>query len=437
MRLSILLTALLSSTALAAPNSDQGWSQWRGPLGTGAAPAANPPLKWSDSENIRWKVEVPGAGNGSPVVWEDRVYVMTAIPFGEEIEVDEGESRGRMKKIVPNRKQRFTLLAYNRKDGSLAWQSVAIEKLPHEGTHGDGTWAPASPVTDGEHIFAHFGSRGLHAFDMDGKKLWEKQFGEMTTRNGFGEGASPALWGDTIVVQWDHEGPSFIAALDKNTGEELWRRERDEVTSWATPLITTIDGKAQVIANGTTRIRGYDLLNGETLWECGGMTTNAIPTPVLHDDRMVYVMSGFRGSKLVAIDLKQAQGDITDGDAVVWSLDRNTPYVPSPLLLDDTLYFLKSNSGILTAVNRKTGELVFGPQRLEGVANAYASPVGAAGRVYVVDREGTTEVIEHGSEYKVLATNVLSDNIDASPALIDDELYLRGAKYLYCISESK
>jgi len=398
-------------------------------------------VTWSEEENVRWKVEIPGQGKSTPVIWGERLYLTTAEQIGEPVEVEpEPEpsgrrgGRGHMRGVKPTHVMRFQLLALNREDGSVAWRATATEKLPGEGTHRDGTWASGSAVTDGERIIAHFGSQGIFAFDMQGKKLWEKQLGQMSTRASFGEGTSPALYGDSVVVQWDHEGPSFIVVLEAATGEERWRRERDEVTSWATPLVVEVDGRPQVIANGTERMRAYDLETGKTVWELGGMTTNAIPTPV-YSGGVAYLMSGFRGSAAVAIRLSGARGDLTDSEHVLWRFERDTPYVPSPLLVEGELYFLKSNSGILTVLDIEQGEKLLGPQRLPRVANVYASPVSAAGRVYLVGRDGETEVLELGGERRFLATNLLDERFDASPALAGGELYLRGEKFLYCLAE--
>jgi outer membrane protein assembly factor BamB len=431
-----LLLAALGLVPLQLAAGQGHWPQWRGPLGSGESPDATPPLKWGEDLNIRWRVALPGRGKGTPIVFGERVYVLAAEGVGEKLAAgdDGGGGRGRMRGIKPEQKQRFLVMALERKDGAVAWQDTAIEMLPHEGTHGDGTWASASAVTDGERLIAFFGSRGIFAYDMSGKRLWEKQLGEMQTRNAFGEGTTPALHGDTVVVQWDHEGPSFIVALDAKTGEEKWRQPRDEQTCWATPVITEVDGKLQVIANGTNRVRGYDLATGKVVWECGGMTTNAIPSPIVQDG-VCYVMSGYRGAQLHAIKLSGAKGDISGKENVLWSHDRDTPYVPSGLLADGKLYFFKSNSGVLSSLDIETGEAVFGPERMQTVANVYASPVAAAGHVYVVSRDGETEVLDAGAEYKVLATNTLDDAFDASPALAGRELYLRGEQHLYCIAE--
>lgn len=429
----IALVALSFSSNNTPTDYAKNWPQWRGPHANGVAAHANPPLEWSESKNIRWKIEVPGKGLSSPIVWGDRIFITTAIaiePNSAAAPADEGRRRG----IAPTGKYKFVLLALARRDGKILWERTALEALPHEGTHNDGSWASNSAITDGEHVIAHFGSRGIFCYDLQGKPVWQKDLGDMTTRNGFGEGSSPALHGNTLVINWDHEGESFIVALDKRTGKELWRAIRDEITSWSTPLIVTHAGKAQVIVSATNRVRSYDLTNGALLWESGGMTVNAIPSPVTTEG-MVYVTSGFRGSALRAIRLAEAKGDLANSNAVVWKYDQDTPYVPSPLLYEDKIYFLKVNSGILSCLNAKTGEVHYGPQRLEEIANIYASPVGAAQRVYLTGRDGMTLVLKHGAAFEVLARNKLDDDIDASPALVEREIYLRGRKFLYCIAE--
>jgi outer membrane protein assembly factor BamB len=337
--------------------------------------------------------------------------------------------------IAPTKAQAFQVLAYQREDGKLRWQTTVREEFPHEGTHQDGSYAANSAVTDGERIYAFFGSRGLYCLDMKGQKLWEKDLGQMAIKMGFGEGASPALHGDRLVVNWDHEAGSFIAAIDKKTGRELWRTPRDEKTTWATPLVVAQGGTRHVITSASSRVRGYDLETGRQLWEGPGLTPNAIPTPV-SDGEIVYLTSGFRGSALLAVKLAAAKGDLTGSPAILWRYDQDTPYVPSPLLFAGGLYFLKSNSAILTRLDAGSGEKHFSA-RVEGLENIYASPVAAANRVYVTDRAGATAVLEAGREMKVLALNKLQDGFDASPAVAGDDIYLRGRRHLYRISEAK
>ena len=411
---------------------------WRGPLASGVAPYGDPPIEWNENKNIRWKIEIPGRGHATPIVWGDTVFVTTAIKTDKQVEFEQTEQPPRRRRRgPPNIKtsniHKFIIFAISRSHGSILWQKTVREELPHEGTHPTGSWASNSPVTDGEHVYAYFGSHGLYCFDMEGNLQWEKDFGDMTIRRSFGEGSSPTLYGEVIVINWDHEGDSFIIALDKRTGEKLWKVDRDEITSWSTPIAVEHDGKPQVIVSATHRTRSYDLATGDVIWECGGMTHNTIPSPVTANG-MVYVTSGFRGNALQAIQLAAAKGDISSSESVVWEHDRDAPYVPSPLLYDDMLYFLKHNKGILSCFSARTGEAYYGPQRLQGLTEVYASPVGASNRVYLADRDGAILVIKHGPKFEVLTKNMLDDGFDASPAIVDNEIYLRGRKYLYCIA---
>lgn len=427
--LSLALAATLTIAAAAqrpgAPRAAGGlsnWPQWRGPERTGVSTSAKPPTEWSETRNIRWKIDVPGRGAASPIVWGDRVYVLTAVPADRA-----AGGRGL---------HRFLVMAVNRKDGKVAWQQTAKEEPPHEGVHQEfGTMASPSAVTDGEHLIASFESRGLYAYDMNGKPVWQKDLGDKRMRNEFGEGSTPALHKDRLFVVWDHQGESFIVALNKRTGDELWRAKRDEIDSWATPLVVEHGGRAQVVTGAMRGVRAYDAETGQIVWQTGGLTMNPIPSPVAADG-MVILMSGFRGNSLKAIRLADAKGDITGTPAIAWTLDRDTPYVPSPLLYDGILYFLKSNNALLSALDAKTGKPYYQARRIEALpSNVFASPVGAAGRVYVVGQEGTAVVLKHGPALDVLATNKLDDRFDASPALVDGEMYLRGYKNLYCIAE--
>ena len=411
-------------TVLAAPGDDF-WPQWRGPLATGVSTTAKPPTEWSESKNVRWKVEIPGRGTSTPVLWGDRVYVLTAAPVGAELAASHTTARGPM---------RYMVLALDRKTGKTVWERTAREEAPHEGTHQQfGSYASSSAVTDGEVIIASFESRGIYAYDMNGKQLWSVDLGDKKMRNEFGEGSTPALYKDKVFVVWDHQGESFIAALDRRTGKEVWRKNRQEIDSWATPLVVEHSGKAQVVTGAQNRVRSYDTETGEMVWEAAGLTPNPIPSPVAADG-MVYLMSGYRGNNLKAVRLGDAKGDITGTPALVWSVDRDTPYVPSPLLYNDVLYFLKGNTGVLSAFDAKTGKPHYQVQRIEGVSSVFASPVGADGKVFVLGQDGAAAVLKQGPTYEVIATNKLDDKFDASPALAGNEMYLRGYRYLYCVA---
>jgi outer membrane protein assembly factor BamB len=430
------------------------WATWRGPGGTGEA-IGNPPTEWSEEKNIKWKAALPGLGNSTPIVWQDRMYLTTAIQteeVGDSVKAPEeaaregagGQRPGRRgrrggrrggfgNRAAPTKVFDFRVICLNRKDGTEIWSKSVNRAVPHEGGHATGSQASNSPITDGQRIYAHFGSRGIHCLSMAGDVLWSKDLGTMRTRNQFGEGSSPALAGNSLIINWDHEGDSFICALDTLTGKELWRQPRKEVTSWSTPVITKADGKTLAIVSATGQSCAYDVKNGDIIWSTTGMTTNAIPTPIVRDG-IAYLMSGFRGAALQAIKIAGAKGDITDSNHMLWQHNRQTSYVPSALLYGKHIYFLRSNSGVLSCVNIETGEAAFEGQRLAGLRTVYSSPVGASNKVYLPSREGVTKVFKAGATYQELATNELDDVFDASPIIIGDELYLRGHKSLYCIS---
>ena len=416
--------------ATADQTAERFWAQWRGPYATGVSKFANPPTEWSETKNIRWKVEIPGRGSSSPVIWGDRIYVLSAVPAGAS-GPSAHQPRGG---VTPRDVHRFVVLAIDRRSGRTIWERTAAEAKPHEASHQEnGTYASSSAITDGKRVYAWFESQGMYVYDMDGTLLWSKDLGDKTMRNQFGEGSTPVLAGDRLVIVWDHLGGSFIVSLDAASGRELWRQTRDEIDTWATPLVVEQGGHKQAIVPGKNKIRSYDLETGAIVWESKGTTMNPIPSPVFGDG-MVFVTSGFQGNNLKAIRLASAKGDITSTESIVWTLDRDTPYVPSPLLYDNVLYLLKTNSGILSAFDAPTGKPHYQLQRLDGLPEVFSSPVGANGRVYIAARDGVTHVIRHGSTYELIAKNKLDDGFDASPALVGDAIYLRGYQNLYCIA---
>lgn len=421
------------------------WQRWRGPETNGTSLTANPPIEWGPEKHVEWKAAVPGKGSATPVVWGDRIYLVTAVKTDRRAEVEESAAEsvepapegsrrtgfGRASAEAPSNYYQFIVLCYDLETGDEVWQTVAAEEVPHEPGHETNTFASASPVTDGTHVFVSFGSRGIFCFDMDGNKQWERDLGKMETRAGFGEGSSPALHGGVLVVPWDHEGQSFVVALDAASGATLWESQRDERTTWATPLITEYRGRTQVITNGT-RVRSYDLATGELIWECGGQVQNPIPSPIRFKDSVI-CMTGFRGNAIYSISL-DAQGDVTDTAKVLWRREDAAPYVPSAALYQGRLYLTKANNAIVTSIDAETGEVILPQQRLPGIRALYASPVAAADRIYFTGRDGTTVVIKHDDALEVIATNAIGENVDASPALVGERLILRGDQHLYSIA---
>jgi outer membrane protein assembly factor BamB len=414
-----LLGCFLSFPSLARGDN---WPHWRGDSGNGLSLTAHPPTRWSDKLNVKWKVEIPGSSSGSPIVWEDRVFVVTA------------ESTSAGGQSVPDLELQFKLLCFERNTGKKMWEQTAVVAKPHEGTHATNGFASASPCTDGQHVYAHFGSRGLFCYTLSGELKWSRtDFPPMTMRSGFGEGSSPTLAGDKILVPWDHEEQSFLYALNKTSGETAWQVKRDEPSCWATPLVVTYQGKQQIIMNGQTAVRCYDLETGQELWRCGGQTERPAASAVTQGD-MVFVGSGFRGSFLGAFRLG-GSGDIQSSTHVVWTLNSDTPDIASPLLSGGRLYFYKGKTGQLSCVDAATGAPHFEAARVLGTDTTYASPIAAGGYIYLTGRSGTTMVIRDGEKLEIVSKNSVGETVDATPAPVDNQLFIRGEKHLFCIQE--
>lgn len=472
----LVVLMVLLSLGLGVANGANNWPTWRGPDLMGVAPEGNPPLKWSETENVKWKVKLVGdASNSSPIIWGDQIFFQTAVDTGikddtplpqQEMQrpnrpprgpggeggrpgerpgprpgMREGRGRGRggrpgggrgpggFGRSTPTTQYKFNLVCLNRQNGEVLWEDTVCQLKPHQGHHRDHGFASFSPVTDGEYIWASFGSRGLYCYDLEGKQIWSKELPQLRTV--FGEAGSLTLAGDAVIVVCDQQDESFIFAFDKKTGKLLWKKAREEDTSYATPFPVKVNGKLQVIASATDRVRAYDVQTGNVIWECGGQTRNVVPTPVAGYG-MVYCASGFRGSALQAIKLV-ATGDLTDSDAIAWQVNEATPYVPSLLLYEGRIYACSVNKEIVSCYDAKTGKAHFVKQTLDGVKGIYASPTAAGGRIYFVGRNGVTNVLKPSDSFEILAVNTLNDKIDCSPAFVGDEMYLKGKEYLYCI----
>ena len=419
-----MLRSLLCCVCVLAQSSvsrAENWPHWRGPAGNGTSATANPPTQWSSTENVKWKTAIPGRGSGSPVIWNDRVFVVSAA-----------RTDGKPNSGSPEELQ-FVVHCFNRADGTVLWSKIATTATPHQETHSTNGFASASPCTDGEHVYTHFGSRGLYCYTMDGDLKWKRDdFGAMNTRNGFGEGSSPTIDGNTIYVPWDHEGPSYLYALNKLTGETIWRADRDEPTCWATPLVIEHEGKKQVVMNGQTCARSYDAETGQELWRCGGQTERPAASAV-YDGSLVFVTSGFRGAYMGAFQ-PSGRGNIEGTPSVVWSVDRDTPDIASPLLSGGRIYFYKGKGGQLTCLDAATGKPHYSAERIDGITSTYASPIASAGYVFLTGRSGTTVVIKDSPILSVVASNTVNETVDATPAVVDNELFIRGETHLFCIS---
>ncbi len=430
----LVMAAILVGRGAAAADH---WPHWRGPNADGTAPTAKPPLTWdgASGKNVVWKAPLTGRGSATPIVWGNTIFVVAAAKtdrVATAAELPKPTLDFKRNTTAPSHYYRFLVSAFDRATGKPLWEKVAAEKVPHEGHHETHSYAAGSPTTDGDRLYVSFGSFGLLCYDLAGERLWTRELGLLNTRLGWGEAVTPVVHEGKLLVNWDQEGDSALYCLNAKTGETIWRAARDEKSTWTTPLVVEHGGRTQVILNGATRIRSHDLKTGEVIWSCSGMTVNPIPSALRYGDAAI-VMSGYRGAAAVSIPLA-SKGELEPSQAN-WFHKKATPYVPSPVLAGDKLYFTEANLNLLTVLDAKTGKPVFERERLPGVRQFYASPVSAGARLYFTDRDGVTVVLKPGDALDVLATNKLGDPVDASPVPVGDRLYLRGEKFLWCIGE--
>jgi outer membrane protein assembly factor BamB len=428
--------ALCTAAAGAAQSGTAGqghWPQWRGPALNGVAPG-DAPLQWSDASNVAWKVEIPGRGFSSPIVWGDKLFLTTAVPTGKPATSSEGGPGPGGNAGVGE--HRFVVMAVDRRSGKTLWEQTATTATPHEGYHRTyGSFASNNSATDGQRVYAFFGSRGLFAYDMNGTLLWTRDFNQkMKMRLQFGEGSAVVLHEGKLITVFDHQEQGLLAVTDAATGKEVWSTPRNEGSSWSTPAVVTHQGKTQIVVTSTPKAMGFDLETGKVAWEVSGLGSNPIPMPVQSGD-LVLVMSGHREPKLMAVRLGRT-GDLTGTDAIAWEATRGLSYTPSPVLHDGILYMLTDN-GQLSALDTKTGTPHYQQQRLPKPYNFKASPVAANGRLYLASEEEDVIVVKMGPSYEVLATNRLADqSFIATPVIAAGDLYLRSRTHLFRITGS-
>ena len=381
------------------------WPSWRGPSGQGYVVGSGYPDRWSDSENVLWKVAVPGAGNSSPIVWDDRIFLTTA------------EDGGR----------RLSLLSYRRSDGKLLWTTTVPQKGIERG-HGKNGHASATPITDGQLIYASFGTHGLVAMDFDGKIVWQSEVG--TLDNYHGSAGSPIFYKDKVILYQDHQGQSFVAAFNKKSGERVWRTERSTRTGWGTPVVINADGRDELIVSSQGNVTAYNPESGSELWTVTGNKFEVIPTPVVGHD-LVFASSGRAGPTLAI--RPGGSGDVTDTH-VVWKSPKGAPFVPSGIIVEGQLYTINDMQAIVTSFEAKTGKVLFqgrlGHAPKEGFS---ASPVVVDGKVFFTNDEGETFVLKAGPTFELLHVNRMGARTLASPALVDGRWYFRTERELLCI----
>lgn len=441
-RMNRLFLLFCSLSLLAEVPGD--WPRWRGPFDTGVA-RGDAPVRWSDTENVAWKVQLSGKGNSSPVIWGDKMFLTSAVPttLGTgQAHAAEGAAGGRrgfgQGSTGEQPEHKLTVFCYDRKTGRLLWEKVAKTVKPHEGYHQRyGSFASNTPVTDGKRLYTSFGSHGAYAFDLEGKLLWSWDPGlKMHMRNAFGEGVAPTLHKDTLLLLFDHDGEGdFLQALDAATGKPKWKTDRTEISNWAAPLVAEHEGVEEVIVAAPTKVRSYNFRDGSLIWEAAGLGANTIPTPVQHKET-VLVMSGFRDPNLLAIRLG-GKGDLTGTDSIVWTTNRGTSYTPSPVLYEGRFYMLTDN-GMLSCLDASTGKPYFERMRLPKPYNFKSSPVLVKDRLYLASENDDVIVVKASEQFEVMATNTLEgQSFIATPAVSGGDLYLRSETHLFCIRESQ
>ena len=434
----LVAISLLLLSCLALPLSANNWPSFRG----GDALATGPdderlPLTWSQEENVAWVADVPGLGWSSPIVWGDRVFVTTVWSEGEIEEPKKGLYFGGNRMKPSSDVHHWVVYCFEVSTGEKCWETEVHKGAPDFPRHLKNTYASETPTTDGERIYAYFGNLGVWALDMDGNDVWHQRFDPARTRFGWGTATSPIVHDGRLFIVNDNDDQSYLVALDATNGKELWRADREEGSNWATPFVWENPQRTELITAGTDQVRSYSM-DGELLWHFGGMSSIAIPQP-FSAHGLLYVSSGYIGdqNRPVYAIKPGASGDITLADGaksnqhIVWFLPQAGAYNPTPLIYGDVFYTLLDR-GFFTAHDAKTGEEVYGKQRIERGAGAFsASPWAYNGHLFVLSEDGDTFVIKAGDTFQVVGKNSLDEMSMATPAIADGSLYLRTRTKLY------
>jgi outer membrane protein assembly factor BamB len=427
----------------------QNWTQFRGPNASGIADGANPPVSWdaSNGTNVVWKTPIPGLAHSSPIVFGDRVFVTTAISSDPDSKFRWG-LYGDVEPSPDVSKHTWKIYCLDRKDGKILWERTAHEGVPRTKRHPKSSQATATPVTDGKHVIAIFGSEGMYAYDMNGKQLWKQDIGVLNSGWFFdpdyewGHGSSPIIYRNSVIVQCDIAKDSYIAAFDVATGKKRWMTPRKEISSWGSPTLVEAKTRAELVTNGTKAIRGYDPATGRELWTFNGNNSEVTVTTPVYGSDLIFVTNGYPPVQPIYAFKPGATGDISlkpgeeSNAAMAWGKKRGGPYMPTPVVYQDLLYIV-SNSGVVAAYNAKTGERVY-QERLTKTGSAHsASPVAADGRIYFASEDGDVFVVKAGPKFELLAKNPVGEVVMATPAITKGMIVLRTQHSVMGIAESE
>ncbi|HKO62878.1 MAG TPA: PQQ-binding-like beta-propeller repeat protein [Pyrinomonadaceae bacterium] len=430
-----LIIFILQSVIIAKTSN---WPQWRGPDGRGVSEEKGLPAEWTNTKNVKWKTPISGRGHSSPIVWGKKIFLTTSVD-GETIpgrtpgvshKMSDGSDFVHPDAVGANLKHTFKVVCIDRDTGKILWERVAYEGPVHDSRHKKASFASSTPATDGKYVFAFFGSEGLYAYDYNGKLLWKQDLGKLGTAS-VGYGVSPILYKNLVIMQCDESGmKSFIAAFDKKTGKEVWRVARKVDVTWTSPVLIRAGNRMEIVTAAAEAIIAYDPLTGKELWRHEGLKSNAVPTPVVYND-LVVVTSGYPTKIALALQAG-GNGDVTGSKRLVWSYNKGTAYVPSPIAYGEYVYLMTGN-GSITALDAKTGAVSYEAARVPKPATFSASPVAFEDKILLTSEEGDTFILKAGPKHEVLRTNSLGEPVYASPAIAGGNIFIRSEKHLYAI----
>lgn len=432
----LLLGILLSANSAMA--QDANWPQFRGPGARGIADDIGRTDTWSATEHVAWTRDIAGRGWSSPIVWGDRVFLTSAVSFGEVEEAKKGLYFGGERKDRPDSEHVWLVVCLDLNTGEVVWEQEVHRGVPEKGLHIKNSYASETPVTDGERIYAYIGNVGLFCLDMQGEVLWDRHWPPVRTQAEWGTAASPTLHAGRLYIVNDNQEQSYLEAIDCTSGDTIWRIDRDEKSNWATPFVWESEQRTEIVTPGSKFTRAYDL-DGQELWRLKGASSITIATPYTAHG-LLYVSSGYilDDKKPLWAIRPGANGDITLADnetsnaSIAWCQKMGAPYNPTTLVYGDLLYVLL-DMGLLVCYDARSGELVYKSDRLG--RNYTSSPWAYDGKVYCLDEDGTTTVVQAGREFKVLRENPLGedDMAMATPAIAGRKLLIRTLSRVYCI----
>jgi outer membrane protein assembly factor BamB len=421
----------------------QNWPSFRGPHASGVADGQMPPLAWDVKRgiNLVWKTPIAGLGHSCPVIWDERLFVTTAVSSDAKPELRVG-LYGDVDSVNDSTVHQWRVYCLDKRTGKIVWERTSHEGVPRIKRHMKSTHANPTPATDGKHLVVSFGSEGLYCYDMDGKLLWNTSLGVLDSGwfydpdYQWGFGSSPILYRNRVIVQCDVGKNSFLAAYDSDSGKRIWVTPREEIPSWGTPTICETGQRVELVTNATKFVRGYDPETGKELWRLGRNAEITVPTPVFGLG-LIFVTSGYRPIQPIYAIRPGASGDISLKDKqefnsqIAWSKSRGGPYMPTPILYRDYLYTC-SNDGLVTCYEAKAGKQVY-KERLRGKGGYTASPVAADGKLYFTSEEGDITVVQAGPSFKKIATNSMEDVCMATPAISDGMIFFRTQHFVVAI----